>query len=171
MIFFLISISVLSRVEERFSKVQSLECTFVETLWVENGSFEFTGFVYIVKEASRIDVKSPDEQVVIFRGDSVSIYIKKDDRLERTIAPLSLSRLIFAPGDYYLVDSIRGGWSYLSSKDNTFFCPLAIRFDKKELFPLEIRFTQDGGEGRFYFYNYKVNPSLPGILFDIDSLR
>ena len=38
-----------------------------------------------------------------------------------------------------------------------------------EYFPEKIRFTQEGVEGRFRFFKYKINPDLPDGIFSIDS--
>ncbi len=169
-IFFLISSSILSLVTKSFIDIQSLECAFVETLQLENGTFEFSGKVFIGRDGSRIEVGKPDEQIIIFRGDSVFIYIKKDDRLEKTLAPISLSQLIFSPMEYYYVDSTEGKWTYLSPKDTTFSYPIRVLFSE-EYFPRKIRFTQDEVEGRFNFFEYKLNPDIPAGFFSVDSIR
>ncbi|MCK4226246.1 outer membrane lipoprotein carrier protein LolA [candidate division WOR-3 bacterium] len=170
MIFLFISSSLLSQVTEHFNNIQSLECSFVETLKFEAGTFDFSGSVFISRDAAKIEVERPDKQIIISRGDSVFIYIKKDNRLECALSPISLSRLIFCPVDYYYVDSIEGEWVHLSPRDPTFSYPIFVKFDK-EYFPKEIRFTQEGGEGRFRFSKFKLNPLLPEEFFSIDSFR
>ncbi len=169
-IFILTFSSILSLVTERFTNIQSLECTFVETLQIETGTFEFSGLAFIKRNESRIDVLKPDEQIIIIKGDSVFIYIKKDNRLEKMLAPISLSRLIFNPLNYYYVDSIAGGWTYLSPKDIIFSYPLSVFFNE-EYFPEKIRFSQEGVEGRFRLFKYKFNPDLPDGFFSINSYQ
>ncbi|MBA7640066.1 hypothetical protein ES703_47730 [subsurface metagenome] len=168
LIFLLISSSILSAVTERFSNIKTLECAFVETLEIETWSIYFSGLVFISRDGSRIEVEEPDKQIIIFKEDSVFIYIEKDNRLDKTIAPMSLSRLIFSPLDYYNIDSTIAGWTYLSAKEDIFSYPLSVFFNEK-YFPERIRFTQEGVEGRFRFFKYKINPDLPDGIFSTDS--
>lgn len=162
--------SILSQIEIRFSNIESLECAFVETLNVETGVIDFKGKVYISKENSRIDVKKPDEQIIIFVKDSVFIYIINDNRLERNIAPFSLSHLLYNPSDYYMIDSITEGWLFLSPKNDIFLYSISLLLNNEYL-PKELQFMEEGVRGRFYFFNYKLNPELPADFFSPDFMK
>jgi outer membrane lipoprotein-sorting protein len=162
--------SMLSQIEIRFSNIESLECAFVETLDVETGLIDFEGMAYINKENSRIDVNKPDEQIIIFIKDSVFIYIVNDNRLERNLAPFSLSHLLYNPSDYYMIDSITDGWLFLSPKNNVFLYSINLLLNNEYL-PRKLQFIEEGVRGRFYFFNYKFNPELPEDFFSLDFLK
>lgn len=166
----LIFSSIISHLEDKFSSIKSLECEFVETLVVETGMIYFEGKAYISKDNSRINVNKPDEQIIIFIKDSVFIYIKKDNRLERNLAPISLSHLFYNPSDYYKIDSTKKDWVFITPKNDIFSYPLSVLFNN-EYFPEKIKFAQEGVEGRFKFFNYRLNPKLPEEFFSIDLVK
>ncbi len=166
----LFSSSVLTQVADRFSEIKSFKCAFIETLTVENDTFKFMGSVSIKKGKARIDVREPEKQIMIFDADSVFIWIEKDKRIKRTRTPISLSQLLFSPEDYYKVDSINNRWVYISplKLDSTY--PLSVQFND-DYFLKKIQFNQEGGKGKFTFYDYKINPEFPLTFFSINSIR
>jgi len=162
--------SMLSQIENRFSNIESLECEFVETLDVETGIIDFEGVVYINNENSRIDVNKPDKQTIILNKDSVFIYIINDNRLEKNLAPFSLSHLLYNPSDYYMIDSITNDWLFLSPKNNVYLYSISLLLNNEYL-PKKLQFMEEGMQGRFYFFNYKLNPELPKDFFTPDFLK
>ncbi|MEJ2567638.1 MAG: hypothetical protein P8Z50_01975, partial [candidate division WOR-3 bacterium] len=157
MIFLLILVSpVLSDVSERLREVKSIECDFSEVLLFQGDTLNFKGTVYAVRDRARIDVFEPEREVMIFKGDSVFIWIEKTNQIYREKTPMVFYDVLFSPAKSYRVDSTNSGWVHLSSLKNKNNYPLSVKFNKN-LLPEKINFVQEAGRGMFNFDSYRLN--------------
>jgi outer membrane lipoprotein-sorting protein len=168
MIFLLILLSsVLTDVSENLKGVKSLECEFNELLLFGGDTLIFHGRVYALKDRARIDVYNLEREVMIFKGDSVFIWIEKTNQVYQRETPMVFYNVLFSPSANYKVDSTSSNWFHLSSlKDETNF-PISVRFNK-DLVPEKMNFVQETGMGMFTFSSYKFNRTYPEDFFSLD---
>jgi outer membrane lipoprotein-sorting protein len=168
MIFLLILISsILSDVTEKLRDVKSIECDFSEVLLFQGDTLNFKGTVYAVKDRARIDVYEPEREVMIFKGDSVFIWIEKTNQIYREKTPMVLYDVLFSPAKSYKVDSASSNWVHLSSLKGENNYPISVRFNKNFL-PKKITFVQETGKGIFDFSSYRLNKTYPENFFSLD---
>jgi outer membrane lipoprotein-sorting protein len=168
MIFLLILISsILSNVSERLRDVESIECDFSEVLLFQGDTLNFKGTVYALRDRARIDVFEPEREVMVFKGDSVFIWIEKTDQIYREKTPMVLYDVLFSPEKSYMVDSAGSGWVHLSPLKDENNYPISVKFNKN-LLPEKITFIQETGKGMFNFSSYRLNKKYPENFFSLD---
>jgi outer membrane lipoprotein-sorting protein len=168
MIFLLILISsILSDVSQRLREVKSIECDFSEMLVFQGDTLNFKGTVYAVRDRARIDVYEPEREVMIFKGDSVFIWIEKTNQIYRRETPMAFYNILFSPAESYKVESISSNWVHLSSLKGKNNYPISVRFNKN-LLPEKINFIQETGKGLFNFSSYRLNKTYPEKFFSLD---
>lgn len=171
MIYYLILLSsILSEANRKLNNINALTCHFAETLKIDNGTFTFMGKIYLTHEVTRIDVEKPDTQNILFRNDSVYIYLKKSDIFKKSISPISFSKLIFSTEKYYRVDSTSGRTVFLFPRDSTISYPVSIQFNQS-LLPEIICFKQESGRGKFILSDYRINPAFNHKILEINSIN
>jgi outer membrane lipoprotein-sorting protein len=69
-----------------------------------------------------------------------------------------------------MIDSITNGWLFLSPKKDEFLYSISLLLNNEYL-PQKLQFVEEGVQGRFNFFNYKLNPELPKNFFTPDFLK
>ncbi len=164
-VLFLVS-SVLNEVSEKLAGVKSLECKFDEILLIQGDTIKFTGSVYTVKDKARIDVYTPEREVMIFEGDSVFVWREQNGQVFRRRTPIIFYNVLFSPSANYRVDSTSSNWMHLSPLKDELDYPISVRLNKNYL-PEKMKFVQESGVGMFTFSSYKLNKTYPESFFSL----
>jgi len=159
--------SILSDVSAKLKDAKSIECDFTEILLFQGDTLNFKGTVYALRDRARIDVFEPEREIMIFKGDSIFIWIEKTDQFYREKTPMVFHNVLFSPAESYKVDSISSNWVHLSSLKDENSYPISVRFNKN-LLPEKINFIQKTGKGMFGFNSYRLNKTYPENFFSLD---
>jgi len=167
LLLFLIS-SILNQVSANLNSVTSIECAFTEVLTFNGDTLNFTGSVYAIRNKARIDVYTPEKEVMFFKGDSVFVWREKTGQIYRSKTPIVFYNVLFSPSVNYRVDSTSSNWTHLSPVKDEFGYPISVRFNKSFL-PEKINFVQEAGGGTFTFNSYKLNKTYSENFFSLNS--